>query len=58
VVPDIHSGNFLGKSAVYLANGKIAGLVVGAKVPIIIVSRADSSESKINSIALAAAISK
>lgn len=58
VVPDIHSGNFLGKSAVYLAKGKIAGLVIGAKVPIIIVSRADSSESKRNSIALAAAISK
>jgi phosphate butyryltransferase len=58
VVPDIHSGNFLGKSAVYLAKGKIAGLVVGAKVPIIIVSRADSSESKRNSIAIAAAISK
>ncbi|SHH38145.1 bifunctional enoyl-CoA hydratase/phosphate acetyltransferase [Thermosipho atlanticus] len=58
VVPDIHSGNFLGKSAVYLTNGKIAGIVLGAKVPIIIVSRADSSESKRNSIALAAAICK
>ncbi|MDK2839606.1 MAG: phosphate butyryltransferase [Thermosipho sp. (in: thermotogales)] len=58
VVPDIHSGNFLGKSAVYLANGKIAGIIMGAKVPIIIVSRADTSESKRNSIAIAAAISK
>lgn len=58
VVPDIHSGNFLGKSAVYLANGKIAGIVMGAKAPIVIVSRADTSESKKNSIAIAAAISE
>ncbi|QTA37979.1 bifunctional enoyl-CoA hydratase/phosphate acetyltransferase [Thermosipho ferrireducens] len=58
VVPDIHSGNFLGKSAVYLAGGKIAGLVLGAKAPIVIVSRADTSESKRISIALAAAVSE
>ncbi|MBO8161520.1 MAG: bifunctional enoyl-CoA hydratase/phosphate acetyltransferase [Thermosipho sp. (in: Bacteria)] len=58
VVPDIHSGNFLGKSAVYLANGEIAGIIMGASAPIIIVSRADTSKSKRNSIALAAAISK
>ncbi|ABR31760.1 phosphate butyryltransferase [Thermosipho melanesiensis] len=57
VVPDIHSGNFLGKSAVYLAKGKIAGIIMGAKAPIVIVSRADTSESKKNSIAIAAAIS-
>ncbi|MBT1248656.1 MULTISPECIES: bifunctional enoyl-CoA hydratase/phosphate acetyltransferase [unclassified Thermosipho (in: thermotogales)] len=57
VVPDIHSGNFLGKSAIYLANGKIAGIVMGAKAPIVIVSRADTSESKKNSLAIAAAIS-
>ncbi|HAA85682.1 MAG TPA: phosphate butyryltransferase [Kosmotogaceae bacterium] len=53
VVPDIHSGNFLGKSAVYLAGGTIAGLIVGAAAPIIVVSRADSSKSKLASIALA-----
>ena len=53
VVPDIHSGNFLGKSAVYLAGGTIAGLIVGASVPIVVVSRADSSKSKLSSIALA-----
>jgi phosphate butyryltransferase len=52
IVPDIHSGNFLGKSIVYMAGGNIAGIVVGAKVPIVIVSRADSFENKFNSIIL------
>jgi phosphate butyryltransferase len=52
-VPDIASGNFLGKSAVYFAGGKIAGLILGASAPIVIVSRADSSPSKLASIALA-----
>ncbi len=53
VVPDIHSGNFLGKSFVYIAGGTIAGVVVGAKAPIVIVSRADTSKSKLLSLALA-----
>lgn len=57
VVPDIHSGNFLGKSAVYFANGKIAGIIAGAKAPIVVISRADTSESKFASIALAVAMS-
>lgn len=52
IVPDIHSGNFLGKSIVYMAGGNIAGIVVGAKVPIVIVSRADSFENKFHSIVL------
>ncbi len=55
VVPDIHSGNFLGKSFVYVGGGAIAGVVVGAKAPIVIVSRADSARSKLLSIALAMA---
>lgn len=53
VVPDIVSGNLLGKSAVYFAGGTIAGLVLGAAAPIVIVSRADSARSKLASIALA-----
>ncbi|MEN3043299.1 MAG: bifunctional enoyl-CoA hydratase/phosphate acetyltransferase [Fervidobacterium sp.] len=56
VVPDIHSGNFLGKSAVYFANGRIAGIIVGAKAPVIVISRADTSDSKFVSIALAVAL--
>ena len=57
VVPDIHSGNFLGKSVVYFAKGRIAGVVVGAKKPVIIVSRADTEESKFYSVVLGIAVS-
>ncbi len=56
VVPDIHSGNFLGKSFVYFGGGTIAGLVVGAKAPIVIVSRADTMRSKLLSLALSMAV--
>jgi len=56
VVPDIHSGNFLGKSFVYVGGGTIAGIVVGAKAPIVIVSRADTARSKLMSLALAIAV--
>lgn len=56
VVPDIHSGNFLGKSAVYFANGRIAGIIAGARAPVIVISRADTSDSKFVSIALAVAL--
>lgn len=52
LVPDIHSGNFLGKSVEYLGGGIIGGLIMGAKVPIIIVSRADKAQAKLTSIAL------
>ncbi len=56
VVPDIHSGNFLGKSFVYFGGGIIAGLVVGARAPIVIVSRADTMKSKLLSLALSMAV--
>ena len=52
LVPDIHSGNFLGKSAVYLAGGKIAGLILGCSAPIVVVSRANDAQSKMASLAL------
>lgn len=57
IVPDIHSGNFLGKSAVYFAAGKIAGMVIGARAPVVLVSRADTAQSKLLSIAMACAAS-
>ncbi len=57
VVPDIHSGNFLGKSVVYFAKGRIAGVVVGARKPVVIVSRADTEESKFYSVILGIAVS-
>jgi len=52
-VPNIEAGNILGKSIVYFAKGEMAGLVLGAKVPIILNSRNDSQYSKMSSIALA-----
>jgi phosphate butyryltransferase len=53
LVPDIASGNILGKALWHLAGAKIAGLIVGARKPIILLSRADSAMTKLYSIALA-----
>lgn len=53
LVPDIASGNILGKALWHLAGAKIAGLIVGARKPIILLSRSDSAMTKLNSIALA-----
>ncbi|MDR0652766.1 MAG: phosphate butyryltransferase [Synergistaceae bacterium] len=51
IVPDIDAGNILAKSIVYFSRNKTAGIVLGAKAPIILVSRADSAETKMYSIA-------
>lgn len=53
MVPTIESGNILYKALAFLGGAEAAGLLVGAKVPIIVTSRADSEKSKLNSIALA-----
>ncbi|MFO8064212.1 MAG: bifunctional enoyl-CoA hydratase/phosphate acetyltransferase, partial [Spirochaetia bacterium] len=53
VSPDIEAGNILYKSLVFLGGAKSAAIVVGARAPIVLTSRADSSETKLNSIALA-----
>lgn len=52
LVPFIEAGNVLYKSMVYFARGKNAGIIVGAKAPIVLTSRADTHEAKLNSIAL------
>lgn len=52
VVPNIEAGNLLGKSVKYLGGSACAHVVVGAKVPILIPSRVESVDDKINSIAL------
>ena len=52
LAPYYEVGNVLGKSLTYFADAKSAGIVMGAKVPIILTSRADSAESKLLSIAL------
>jgi len=54
LVPNIESGNFLGKSLTYFGKAKSAGIIVGAKCPIVLVSRADCAMSKLYSIALGA----
>ncbi|MCS5420851.1 MULTISPECIES: phosphate butyryltransferase [Psychrilyobacter] len=54
LAPDIEGGNILYKSISYFARSKGAGLIVGAAAPIILTSRADSEETKLNSIILGA----
>ncbi len=52
ISPDIEAGNILVKAIVYFARHPMAGVVVGAKVPLILPSRSDTFESKLDSIAL------
>ena len=58
LVPNIEVGNGIGKSFTYMANAKSAGVIMGAKAPIVLVSRSDSAESKLYSIAYGALIAK
>jgi phosphotransacetylase len=53
LVPDLEAGNMLAKQLSFLANADSAGLVLGARVPIILTSRADSLRSRIASCAVA-----
>lgn len=56
IVPDIESGNMLAKQLTFLAEADAAGIVVGARVPIILTSRADSERTRIASCAIAVLI--
>jgi phosphate butyryltransferase len=56
MVPTIEMGNGIGKTMTYFANGASAGVIMGAKVPVVLVSRADSYETKLNSIALGSVV--
>jgi len=53
LVPDLEAGNMLAKQLTFLANADSAGLVLGARIPIILTSRADSIQSRIASCAVA-----
>jgi phosphate acetyltransferase len=53
VVPDLEAGNMLAKNLIYLAKADSAGLVLGARVPIVLTSRADSVRSRMASCAVA-----
>lgn len=56
LVPTIEVGNGIGKALTYLAKGKSAGVIMGAKAPVVLVSRADDAETKLYSIALGSVI--
>jgi len=53
VVPDLEAGNMLVKQLEYLAEAQITGIVLGARVPIVLTSRADSPRARLASCALA-----
>lgn len=57
LMPNIEAGNILYKALTYLANADNAGIILGAKAPIVLTSRADSDKAKLNSIALSVLVS-
>jgi phosphate acetyltransferase len=58
VVPDLEAGNMLAKSLVFMADADAAGIVLGARVPIILTSRADSVSTRLASCAVAALVAR
>lgn len=58
LAPDIESGNILVKSLVFLAQARSCGVIAGARVPLVVTSRAESSEAKYYAILLALVLSK
>lgn len=58
IVPNIEMGNGIGKGLTYFANAKSAGVIMGAKVPVVLVSRADDEETKLYSLAFGALIAQ
>ena len=58
MVPNIETGNVMYKTLTYTAESRNGGLLVGTSAPVILTSRADSFETKVNSIALAAVVAE
>jgi phosphate acetyltransferase len=58
VVPDLEAGNMLAKSLSFMADADAAGIVLGARVPVILTSRADSVSTRLASCAVAALVAK
>ena len=52
LVPNIEAGNVLYKSLTYFANAQSAGIIAGPRAPVVLASRSDSRQTKLNSIAL------
>jgi len=58
LVPDLEAGNMLAKSLSFMADADAAGIVLGARVPVILTSRADSVSTRLASCAVAALVAK
>jgi phosphate butyryltransferase len=58
VAPDLEAGNVLAKQLTFLSGAEAAGIVMGASVPIILISRADSAGTRLASCALAVLLSR
>jgi len=58
ITPDVESGNILAKALAYFAKGHMAGVVVGAKCPIVMPSRSDPPQQKMLSLALGICLTK
>jgi len=58
LAPDIETGNLLGKTLQYLGGARLAGLVVGARVPLVLTSRADDDRCRLDSLALALLVAR
>ncbi len=58
IVPNLEAGNMLAKSLSFLANADAAGIVLGARVPIILTSRADSEMARLASCAIASLVAR
>jgi phosphate butyryltransferase len=58
ITPDVESGNILAKALAYFAKGHMAGVVVGAKCPIVMPSRSDPPQQKMLSLALGVYLTK
>ena len=57
LVPNISAGNIMVKALIYLADAKVGGIIVGGGAPIVLLSRSDSKETKLYSMALGAMVS-
>ena len=58
IFPDIHAGNLVYKAIVHMVDVKNGNILTGTKAPVILTSRSDSCEAKVNSIALAAVVAE
>lgn len=56
LAPDVVAGNSIAKSMQYFARAVMGGVIVGAKAPVVVISRADTAQVKLNSIAMARAL--